>query len=193
MMNKNTLIILVLVGLAIYLCYTNVYEGFSQNIRLSNIFGAHSSRTKYDELYEIGNDADNQPVYKYKDNTFKLKEDDNTFESYEPKKINYFPVAVRIPHVITSKSIKSIVPMKIEDFKFRGLLANTYYKQYFSLYEKEYTNYDREDKLYEYLLVKKIENDFKVTHRVPPRSKIVLGDTVYFSYGNFQLGPLKFI
>ena len=208
-MNKNILIILVLILIITYVCFSNKIEKFTQNIRLSNIYGASNSRARQDEVYNIGVDDNNEEVFKdevynigvddnneevfeYKNNTFKL-EDNDSFQPYEPKKVKYLPVALRIPHVVTSKSIKSKVPMKIEEYKFRGLLSNPYYKQFYVMYEKEYTNYQREDKLYEYLLVKKIEDEFKIVYNIPPRSKVEVGDTIYFSYGNFQLGPLKFI
>ena len=56
-----------------------------------------------------------------------------------------------------------------------------------------YENYNREDKLYYYTLVKNKGKTFKIDYDIPPRSRIELGDTIYFSYGNFQLGPLKFV
>ncbi len=191
-MNKNILIILVLVLIITYLCFSDKIENFAQNIRLSNIYGASSSRTKQDELYHIGTDDENEEIYQFKNGTFKLGDND-IFKPYEPKKVRYLPVAVKIPSVVTTKSIKSRVPMKMEGYKFRGLVANPYYKQFYVMYEKEYDNYQREDKLYEYLLVKKIEDKFKVVYNVPPRSRVEPGDTIYFSYGNFQLGPLKFV
>lgn len=191
-MNKNILIILVLILIITCVCFSDKIEKFTQNIRLSNIYGASNSRTRQDEVYNIGVDDNNEEVFEYKNNTFKLGDND-IFEPYEPKIVKYLPVALRIPHVETTKSIKSKLPMKIKEYKFRGLLSNPYYKQFYVMYEKEYTNYQREDKLYEYLLVKKIENEFKIIYNIPPRSKVEVGDTIYFSYGNFQLGPLKFV
>ena len=190
-MNRNILIIFILIFILYCLFCLNNIEKFSQDKRLANIYGASSSRTKNDELYHIGIDDNNENVYKFNNNTFKLNGDD-IFQPYEPKKIKYLPISVKIPSVVTTKSIKSKVPMKIEGYKFKGLVANQYYKQFYIIYEKEYNNYQREDKLYEYLLVKKVEDNFKVIYNIPPRSKVEPGDTIYFSYGNFQLGPLKF-
>ena len=193
-MNKNILIILILVLILIitYVCLSDKIENFSQNIRLSNIYGASNPRIKQDDLYNVGIDDNNQDVFEFKNNTFKLDNND-IFQPYEPKKIKYLPIAVRIPHVVTTKSIKSKVPMKIDGYKFRGLISNPYYKQFYVIYEKEYDNYLREEKIYEYLLVKKIEDKFKIIYNIPPRNKIETGDTIYFSYGNFQLGPLKLV
>lgn len=190
-MNRNILIIFILIFILYCLFCSNNIDKFSQDKRLSNIYGASSSRTKNEELYHIGIDDDNENVYQFNNNTFKLNGDD-IFQPYEPKKIKYLPVSVKIPSVITTKSIKSRVPIKMDGYKFIGLLTNTYYKQYYVIYEKEYNNYQREDKLYEYLLVKKIEDNFKVIYNIPPRSKVEPGDNIYFSYGNFQIGPLKF-
>lgn len=191
-MIKNILIILVLVLIVSYICFSDNIDKFTQNMRLSNIYGASSSRVKNNELYRIGFDDDNEEVYKFKNSTFKLNNND-IFEPYEPKKIKFLPIAVKIPSVVTSKSIKSKVPMRMEGYKFIGLIANPYYKQFYVMYEQEYENYQREDKLYKYLLVKKIEDKFKVVYNIPPRNKVEPGDTIYFSYGNFQLGPLKFM
>ena len=191
-MNKNILIILVLVLIITYVCFSDKIENFTQNIGLTNINGTSRPRTKQDDLYHIGVDDTNQEVYQFKNGTFKLGDND-IFQPYEPKKVKYLPVAVKIPSVVTTKSIKSKVPMKIEGHKFRGLVANPYYKQFYVMYEKEFDNYQREDKLYEYLLVKKVEDKFKVAYNIPPRSRVEPGDTIYFSYGNFQLGPLKFV
>jgi len=190
-MNRNILIIFILIFILYCLFCSNNIEKFTQDKRLSNIYGASSSRTKNEELYHIGIDDDNENVYQFNNNTFKLNGND-IFQPYEPKKIKYLPVSVKIPLVITTKSIKSKVPMKMDGYKFIGLVANTYYNQYYVIYEKEYNNYQREDKLYEYLLVKKIEDNFKVIYNIPPRSKVEPGVSYIFSYGNFQIGPLKF-
>jgi hypothetical protein len=190
-MNRNILIIFILIFILYCLFCSDNIDKFTQDKRLSNIYGASSSRTKNDEIYHIGVDYNNEDVYQCNNNTFKLNGDD-IFQPYEPKKIKYLPVIVKIPSVVTTKSIKSKVPMKMDGYKFIGLLANTYYKQYYVIYEKEYNNYQREDKLYEYLLVKKVEDNFKVIYKIPPRSQVEPGDNIYFSYGNFQIGPLKF-
>ena len=59
-------------------------------MRLSNIYGASSSRTKKDEVYEVGTDDENESVYKFKNGTYKLSEND-IFQPYEPKKVKYLP------------------------------------------------------------------------------------------------------
>ena len=77
------------------MCLSGKIEYFSQNKRLSNIYGASNSRTKKDELYNVGIDADNEEVYQFRDNTFKLGDDD-IFQPYEPKKIKYLHLVKKI-------------------------------------------------------------------------------------------------
>jgi hypothetical protein len=195
-MDKKILIILFLAAICFYYCYPK-QENFGQNMRLANFYGTNSARVRHDydpeEIYEIGIDSENNSIYKFKEKHFKLKDDFN-FESYDPKKIKFLPVAVKIPAVITSKSVKAKVPMIFKTYKFKGLVANEFYKQYYILYEKQYKNFNMDDKLFRYILAKKnSDGDYVTIHEIPPRSKIEFGDSIYFSYGNFQLGPLKFV
>jgi hypothetical protein len=190
-MDIKILVILILIVVVVYFCYSdNINEHFSQSLRLSNVFGANSSRTRHnnnnhdDHLYNIDFN-NNKQVNK---NNYK-------FHSYDENKKNYLPIKYKFNPTITLNNIKSKVPMTYCKYKFRGLIANTYYKQYYILYEKEYTNFNLDDKLYKYLLVKKTSdsNKFEIVHKIPPRTKVENGDSIYFSYGNFQLGPLKFV
>ena len=73
-MNKKILIILIVIVIFSLYClfFTDNIDKFSQNLRLSNIYGASSSRTKNDEIYEIGIDEDNEEVYQFNNDTFKL-------------------------------------------------------------------------------------------------------------------------
>jgi len=42
-------------------------------------------------------------------------------------------------------------------------------------------------------VAKKENNELKIIHNIPPRTRVRPGDSIYFSYGNYQLGPLIFI
>ena len=48
----------------------------------------------------------------------------------------------------------------------------------------------KNNRIFEYLLVKIHRGEPKVIHWVGPRNKVNLRDVVYFSLGSFQLGPL---
>jgi hypothetical protein len=83
-----------------------------------------------------------------------------------------------------------------------GTASNDYYSQYYYLYEtltkqdveldiEENLKYIKYNQVYEYLLIKIRKNKVKISHYIGPRNKINMNDIVYFSLGNFQLGPLK--
>jgi len=212
-MNKNILVILFCIAIiiALFYCYNNSKELFTNRNRISTIYGVHSSRfqneledkkeekekkdklkKENDSVIEIGHDENENKIFKYKNKIYKLNDND-LLESTEPKKINYKSIPSKLPVIITADKIKSKIPLKFKDHKFKGMISNEYYKQFFVLYEKEFENLNMTDKLYTYILAKNIDNELTIIHKIPPRHRIILGDIIYFSYGNFQLGPLKFV
>jgi len=208
-MNKNILIILFCIAIIIVLfyCYNISKELFTNRNRISDIYGFHSAKfqdsleneredkkkkKETNSVIEIGHDENENKIFKYKNKIYKLNEN-NFLESTEPKIINYKPIPSQLPVIITANNIKSKIPLKFNDHKFKGMISNEYYNQFFVLYEKEYDNLNLSEKLYTYILAKNIDNELTIIHRIPPRHKIMFGDTIYFSYGNFQLGPLKFV
>ncbi len=107
---------------------------------------------------------------------------------------------------IVDKTNKKIVPnlfeYKSNKYNLIGNAVNEYYNQYYYLYEfltkqnitdldfEEEMKYMENNRIFEYLLVKVRKNKPEVAHYVGPRNKININDVVYFSLGNFQLGPL---
>jgi hypothetical protein len=71
-------------------------------------------------------------------------------------------------------------------YNLLGLASNTYYNIYYIIYEKELNNeyIIHNNKLYEYILVKKIKNKINVVQIMQPRNKINMGD-----YINLYSGP----
>jgi hypothetical protein len=214
-MSKNILVILfcIIIGITLFYCYNNSKELFTNRNRISTIYGVHSSRfqnalenerdqmekdkkrrkeNESEAVIEIGHDENENKLFKYKNKIYKLN-DNNLLENAEPKKINYKLVPSKLPVIITADKIKSKIPLNFKEHKFKGMISNEYYKQFFVLYEKEYENLNFTDKLYTYILAKNIDDELTVIHKIPPRHRIMVGDTIYFSYGNFQLGPLKFV
>ena len=61
-MDKKILIILILIFILYCLFCSDNIDKFTQDKRLSNIYGASSSRTKNDELYQIGIDDNNEEI-----------------------------------------------------------------------------------------------------------------------------------
>jgi hypothetical protein len=163
-------------------------------MRLTNIYGASSSRTKYgsnnDYIYEIGKD-DDETIYFFNNNHYKLTKN-NTFEPYNPKNL-VSTIKKKIPTLVTENSITSKFPLTYNNYKFKGIIANKYYKQYFLLYEKEFADSFLNEHLYKYILVKKQNDNLNIIHKIPPRSQINLDENVVFSYGSFQMGPFIFI
>lgn len=209
--NSNLLYLIIFVCLVavIYYCYNyNPMELFNNSRNrtlLSSIYGPRSSRNKNeyekeedtvdkseDKVFEIGHDEKENKIYKYK-NAMYLMDEENTLVTTEPKNITYKKVQTTLPVKITANKIKSLIPLNYKNHKFRGLINNHWYRQYFILYEKEYDNQNIKNKYYTYLLVKNINGKLKVIHKIPARERIMYGDTIYFSYGNFQLGPLEFV
>ena len=45
--------------------------------------------------------------------------------------------------------------IKIDDYKFKGIISNEYYRQYFILYEKEFYKESQNDKLFTYIFKKR--------------------------------------
>ena len=214
-MNKNILVILFCIAIIIVLfyCYNNSKELFTNRNRISTIYGRHSARfqnalenerdqinadkkrrkeNENEAVIEIGHDENENKLFKYKNKIYKLN-DNNLLENTEPKKINYKLIPSKLPVIITADKIKSKIPLNFKEHKFKGMISNEYYKQFFVLYEKEYENLNFTDKLYTYILAKNIDDELTVIHKIPPRHRIMVGDSIYFSYGNFQLGPLKFV
>jgi len=88
------------------------------------------------------------------------------------------------------------------EYNLVATASNDYYSQHYYLYEllttqnikldyEENLTYIKNNQIYEYLLVKIHKNKLEVSHYIGPRNKININDIVYFSLGNFQLGPLK--
>ncbi len=109
---------------------------------------------------------------------------------------------IKIKDEHNKKMVSNIFEYKKNKYNLVGTASNEYYSQYYYLYEfvveqnnkdlnfEEELKYVNNNRIYEYLLVKIHKNNPKVSHYVGPRNKININDVVYFSLGNFQLGPL---
>ena len=203
--NDNSSLLVLLLVVAIigitYYCYNNNnFELFRNNrTLLSSIYGVHSARNQNDienkledEVMDVGHDEKENKIFKYKNNMYTINEE-NMLVSSDSKNITYKKVHTPLPVIITADKIKSKIPLKFKEHKFRGLINNHWYRQYYILYEKEIDNQNFKNKYFTYLLVKNIDGELTVVHKIPPRERIMYGDTIYFSYGNFQLGPLVFV
>jgi hypothetical protein len=114
----------------------------------------------------------------YDDNQLNVK--DTT--KIEPEKIE--PVKIE-----QNKTVNKITELK--DYKYIGILTNTYYNQKYMLYGKPFTSdYELQDKLFEYKLFSTNDTVLKEEYVLPPRTEILEGEHVWIAYGSLQLGPL---
>lgn len=110
------------------------------------------------------------------------------------------PQMVITDTVLKSDKFPNNLVFDNKNYNFMGLAYNEYYNQYYLLYENviksstlelpsdnlDYINY----KVSEYILAKMNDDQLTISHIIGPRNKINYNDIVYFSFGNFQLGPL---
>jgi len=201
-MIKNTLIILLILIAVVYYCYSYIETFTGNSVRMNQVVGNRKKDIEktieihHSSAVEVGADEDDNRIFQFKGKMFKLNEN-NVLEPTNSENITYKKVHSKIPITITENQIKSKLPLDFNGFTFTGMLSNSYYKQYYLLYEQEYTvepdmeNFN--EKLYSYILAKYKNDTLEVIHNIPPRSRVTPGDNVYFSFGNFQLGPLIFV
>lgn len=206
-MNINVIIItIVIFGLIYYLFFNKINEDFKEGFKEgfigmpSNVLIPHFLPKKEDiSLINI-----DQPVQVLTGlNKMKDIEDNSEFllKPYpnENYKIDMYTPNVVYKEILTRDKnnilefLKKDVPSTFKDYKLNGIISNKYYQQYFILYKKEYIKDNRMDNLFDYILVQKIDNEMKIIHKIPPRLEILDGDTMYFNYGNFSLGPFVFV
>lgn len=201
-MIKNTLIILLILLAVVYYCYSYTETFTGNSVRMNQVVGNRKKdiektiEVHHSSAVEVGADEDDNRIFQFKGKMFKLNEN-NVLEPTNSENITYKKVHSKIPITITENQIKSKLPLDFNGFTFTGMLSNSYYKQYYLLYEQEYSvepdmeNFN--EKLYSYILAKYKNDTLEVIHNIPPRSRVTPGDSVYFSFGNFQLGPLIFV
>jgi len=201
-MNYKILIIILILLIIIYYFYnsdtfidnqiSNYDEVFNTSDQMNcSIFGCSSIRS-YNNIEYIGKDKkNNNNIFKFNNILYTNKNDNMlALNEYDENKIKYFEQPIIVP-INNNLSLK--VKLVFNDYNYIGILTNKYYKQEYLLYEKEFDGDSTLlDKLYLYNLVKIIDNKYEIYYILPPRVKIKKLDTIWISYGSFQLGPLLF-
>jgi len=123
---------------------------------------------KYNDMIqnkELGNDIIDRVLTNYEDKEDTLIEEDD--DSYPPKSYYY----------------------NKKNYKLFGLGTNPYYNIYFIIYERPVNaeNDIHNNKLYEYILLKKYGNSINVIQIYQPRDKITIGEYVTLSFGPSEL------
>jgi hypothetical protein len=102
-----------------------------------------------------------------------------------------------------NQTIITMIDYQGNKYTLLGTATNIYYNQYFYIFEnlvnqkltepllKEQLKYMKNNRIFQYILVKIHNGNPKIIHWVGPRNKIDLGNIVYLSLANFQLGPLQ--
>lgn len=154
---------------------------------------------------ELNMIKENNPVTSIKS---MLNNDTNVLMSYNDdlyqnayEDVDTTPQMIVNNPVFKPTNFPSAVDFNNKTYNFIGVAYNEYYNQYYLLYENiiksstlelpgdnlDYVNY----KVAEYILAKMDDNKgLLISHIVGPRNKINYNEVVYFSFGNFQLGPL---
>lgn len=120
-----------------------------------------------------------------------------------PKEQNKDKKPVQIVNKETSETISTEISYKNDNYKLLGTATNSYFNQYFYIFEnkvkqnidnillEEELQFMKHEQIYQYLLVKVHKNKPVIIHWFGPRYKINVGDVTYLSMGTFQLGPLS--
>lgn len=147
------------------------------NINTTNVIYLVGTNSSKESIFKLDN-----KIYKTSDNKLILNNDD---------KITYYPSHIKVP--IDLKDLTLKVKLELNDYKYIGTLTNSYYKQQYLLYEKPYDHDNElEENLFYYNLVKIINDKYITLFELPPRNKIILGETIWVGYGSLQVGPLVY-
>jgi len=77
-------------------------------------------------------------------------------------------------------------------YQLFGLASNSYYNIYYIIYEREMNKEQssHNNKLYEYILIKKIKNKINVIQIFQPRNKITMGEYINVYSGPYELSHI---
>jgi hypothetical protein len=172
--------------------YDDIFTNDDQ--RNCSIFGCSSIRSQNDNYMKyIGDDKDNNKIFKYENKIF--KHNNNKFYNIIPNEseIKYLNESILVPVHYDNKNLNIKINFLYNDYNYVGIAANNYYHLEFLVYAKPYDGDSTlNDKLFEYIFIKIIDNEYKIYYKLPPRTKINKLEAIWISYGNYQLGPLVF-
>jgi len=203
--NNLTLILIFLIIIFFIYNYKRVNEGIRNTLFFDNdanyqyimeekpctTYNCPQGPKIEDNLLLVANDSDKNPVFKYKNQLYKIKDDKLVLADIDSKQLMYYEIPTKVPVDLSTMKLK--VLLNFNGYAYVGLLNNNFYNQEYILYEKPYElDKELEDKLFYYILVKIIEGKYTIMYELPPRNKIVPNEYIWASYGSFQIGPLIF-
>jgi len=207
MINNNNFILILffLIILFIFYKYNNIYEGIRNTFYFDNDSNYEyidnidkikcpnfDCKNNNDQILLIGKDINNNNIFKYENQLYNINNEKLIlYKENDDNKVYYYNFPIKVPIDLSNMKIK--IKMVYDDYNYIGILSNNYYNIEYLLYEKSYDLDDTmDDKLYYYILVKIIDNNYKIMYKLPPRTKILPEEYIWASYGSFQIGPLFF-
>lgn len=162
---------------------------YTMNLDKEQCTSYNCQDTNGDQVLLIGKDSNNNHIFKYKDDLYNDINDKLVLYNNKEDIISYYDFPIKVPTNLINMTLK--VKIIFNDYYYIGVLNNNYYNQEYLLYEKSYDlNDTMDDKLFYYMLIKIINNQYTIMYELPPRTKIFPNEYIWASYGAFQIGPL---
>jgi len=157
-----------------------------------------------DGLYKESGSDINNGFYKNSDNTLSYSNMswNDTAKPTDKYDIVTYNETNLDKHVLDYNKIPLNILYDTDAYTFKGVAYNEYYNQYYLLYEyvisgnSEYVEDNLIDvnyKVAKYLLAKQDTNGITLIHAIGPRNQVNYNEMIYFSFGNFQIGPLTIV
>ncbi len=183
--------------------YDDTYVKFDNNESNNDdnlncyIFGCSNNyNTIYSTLDLIGSNDSYDHIFISSDNNYyslnnnilyKIKIDSN-FD-----KINKLDSKITLPVILENDKIILKINLKYKDYVFIGYLTNNYYYINYIVYYKRFNDNLYFDELYEYVIIKIVNNEYEMKYKLLPRTKINNNENIWILFGTINLGPYKFI
>lgn len=167
---------------------TNNINNFDSDQKLCTTYNCYlGNNSEFIKL--IGTDISNNSIFILNDKYYNELDNNLVLNNIiEKNKIKLYDIPINVP--IDIKNLKLKVKLLFNNYNFIGVLGNYYYNLEYLLYEKPYELNNLNNKYYYYIFVKIIEDKYKIIYELPPREKIEQKQSIWASYGSFNIGPL---
>ena len=172
--------------------YDDIFTNDDQ--RNCSIFGCSNIRSHNNNYIKyIGNDTNNNKIFKYENKLLKHYNDKFYTINIKDSEIKYLNDTILVPVHFDNNNLNIKIKFSYNDYIYVGIAANNFYHLEFLVYAKPFDGDSTlNDKLFEYIFIKIINNEYKIYYTLPPRTKINKLEAIWISYGNYQIGPFIF-